>query len=256
MAVAPAAAGTTALKEGLSVMSDPSGPGRYRIGRLREIALLTLVLSVGVVGFEFLVHVAAAHASGGAGHGIRDIVISLPMAIAAVCLGLWLARRLGYDRPGPLAAFNKAAVVSLVFGVALIPSVGIHSVVDSFFGDGASAVDPLTGLTITSETDGTVWGLVQHGFHDALVGQAVGLPLLFVTLLVLGGLAAARAVRREPKPPLIVRWRGLSRIAYLAVAAATLGYAFGGPASGVAYASPSALTSSSTTSNTTTSSGG
>src|SRR5215472_17563339 len=228
-------------------MADRSGPGRFRFKRLREIALLTLVLSVGVVGFEFLVHVAAAHASGGAGHGIRDIVISLPMALAAVCLGLWLARKLGYDRPGALAAFNKAAVVSLVFGVALIPSVGIHSAVDSFFGDGATAVDPLTGLTITSETDGTVWALVQHGFHDALIGQAIGLPLLFLALLALGGLAASRARRREPKPPLMVRWRGLSRITYLAVVAATLGYAFGGPASGVPFASPSALTSSSTT---------
>src|SRR5215472_11790181 len=237
-------------------MSDRSGPGRSRFRRFREIVLLTLVLSVGVVGFEFLVHVAASHATGGAGHGLRDIVISLPMALAAVCLGLWLARKLGYDRPGRLAAFDKAAVVSMVFGVALIPSLGIHSVVDSLFGDGATAVDPLTGLTITSEADGTAWGLVQHGFHDAVIGQAIGLPLLFAALLALGGLAASRAVRREPKPPLIVRWRGLSRIAYLAVAAATLGYAFGGPASGVAYASPSALASSSSTSNTTTSGSG
>jgi hypothetical protein len=90
-------------------MSDRSGLSRFRFRRFREIALLTLVLSVGVVGFEFLVHVAAAHATGGAGHGIRDIVISLPMALGAVLVGLWLVRRLGYDRPGPLAAFNKAA---------------------------------------------------------------------------------------------------------------------------------------------------
>src|SRR5215472_7797162 len=130
-------------------MSDPSGPGRYRFGRLREIVLLTLVLGVGVVGFEFLVHVASAHATGGAGHGIRDIVISLPMAVSAVCVGLWLGRRLGYQRAGPVAALNRSAIVSLVFGVALIPCVGIHSAVDSFFGDGATHIDPLTGLSIT-----------------------------------------------------------------------------------------------------------
>jgi len=29
---------------------------------------------------------------------------------------------------------------------------------------------------------------VQHGVHDALIGQAVGLPLLFATLLLFGGL--------------------------------------------------------------------
>jgi manganese oxidase len=231
-------------------MSDPSGPGRYRFGRLREIVLLTLVLSVGVVGFEFLVHVVSAHATGGAGHGIRDVVISLPMAVTAVCLGLWLARRLGYERPGPLAAFNRSAVVSLVFGVALIPSVGIHSAVDSFLGDGATAVDPLTGLTITSEANGSLWGLVQHGVHDALIGQAVGLPLLFLALLVLGGLQARR---RAPRPPFLLRWRGLPRLAYGAVAVATIGYAFGGPASGVAFVggvvTASADTTSSTSSN-------
>ena len=55
-------------------MSDPSGRGRCCIGRLREIVLLTLVLSVGVVGFEFLVHVASAHATGGAGHGLDERV--------------------------------------------------------------------------------------------------------------------------------------------------------------------------------------
>src|SRR5262245_44990511 len=215
-------------------MSDPSGEGRYRLRRLREIVLLTLVLSVGVVGFEFLVHVAAAHATGGAGHGIRDVVISLPMALAAVCAGLWLARRLGYERAGPLAAFSKAAVVSLVFGVALIPSVGIHSAVDSFFGDGETAIDPLTGLTITSEANGSLWGLVQHGVHDSVIGQAVGLPLLFLTLLALGGLGARR--RRERRLPLVMRWRGLPRFAYLAVGAATIGYALGGPVSGLSGA--------------------
>ena len=228
-------------------MSDPSGPGRYRIGRLLEIVLLTLVLSVGVVGFEFLVHLASAHANGGAGHGLRDVVISLPMAVAAVCGGLWLARRLGWERAGPLAALNRSAIVSLVFGVALIPSVGIHGAVDSFFGDGATAIDPLTGLTITSEADGSLWGLVQHGVHDALIGQAIGLPLLFLALLLLGRQTARR---RAARPPVLLRWRTLPRLTYTAAALATLGYAFGGPAGGVALAGnvPGASSATSTSS--------
>jgi len=226
-------------------MSNPSGPARYRWGRPVEIVLLSLVLSVGVVGFEFLVHVVSAHATGGAGHGVRDIVISVPMAVTAVCGGLWLGRRLGYERAGPAAALNRAAIVSLVFGVLLIPSVGIHSAVDSFFGDASTAVDPLSGLSITSESNGSIGGLVQHGFHDALMGQAVGLPMLFLTLVLLGALAVKR--RREPRAPISTRWRRPIRLAHAAVALAVIGYAFGGPASGVvALASNSAPVGSST----------
>src|SRR5215472_8934854 len=227
-------------------MSNPSGLGRYRPGRLGEIIALSLVLSVGVVGFEFLVHVVSAHAAGGTGHALRDVVISVPMAVTAVCLGLWLSRRLGYERAGPVAALNRSAVVSLVFAVLLIPSVGIHSAVDAFFGDAATSFDPLTGLAITSESNGSVWGLAQHGFHDALMGQAVGLPLVFLTLLLLGALASRR---REPRPGLVVRWRALPRLTYMAVALATIGYAFGGPASGVvALASGTRTSASATTS--------
>jgi manganese oxidase len=225
-------------------MSDRSGTDRIRLGRLREIALLSLVLSVGVVGFEFLVHVASAHATSGAGHAVRDIVISTPMAVAAVCVGLWLGRKLGYERAGPIAALNRSAVVSLVFGVLLIPSVGIHGAIDSLLGDGATAVDPLTGLAITAEQNGTLSGLVQHGFHDALMGQAVGLPMLFLATLLLG---RSRARRRDQRPPLVLRWKALPRLTYSAIALATIGYAFGGPASGVAVAS-SATTAWSTSS--------
>ena len=219
-------------------MSDHSGSGRYRIGRIREIVVLSLVLSVGVVGFEFLVHVVSAHATGGVGHGLRDIVISLPMAVAAVGIGLWLGRRLGYQGTGALAALNRSAIVSVVFGVALIPSVGIHGSIDSFFGDGGvDSGDHLTGLSSASEyhliqtltatggrasSNGSVWGLVQddlnHGFHDALMGLAVGLPLLFVAFLLLDRLQARR---REP-PPRVIERRRLPRVAYVAAAVATI----------------------------------
>ncbi len=225
-------------------MSDPSGHGRSGSRRLGDIVLLSLVLSVGVVGFEYLVHVASGHVTGGAGHAVRDIVIATPMAIAAVCLGFWLSGKLGYERAGPVAVLNRSAIVSLVFAVLLIPGVGIHGAIDSFFGDGTTAIDPLTGLAITAESNGTLSGLLQHGFHDALMGQAVGLPMLFLAMLLL---AAHRDRRPELRPRMIEgwqRWRGLPRLAYLAVAVATLGYAFGGPASGVtAFASAGVQTS-------------
>jgi manganese oxidase len=222
-------------------MSDTSGLARGRIVRIWEIGLLSLVLSVGVVGFEFAVHVASAHATGGAGHGARDVLISIPMAVTAVCIGLWFCGKLGYGRSGPRAALNRSAVVSLVFGVLIIPSVGIHGAVDAFFGDGATVVDPQSGLAITAEGGGSLTSLALHGLHDALMGQALSLPLLFVALLLLGGIGT----RRRQARPLLVRSRSLSRFAHAAVALATIGYAFGGPASGVAFAGDRLQTSAS-----------
>lgn len=125
-------------------MVDPPGHANNRPRRLGEIALLSLVLCVGVVGFEFVVHAAGGHAAGGLAHGMRDIVIAIPMSVTAVTLGLWLARKLGISGPGPAVALNQAAIVSLVFTLLLIPSVGIHQAIDSLLDGG------LAGLALHS----------------------------------------------------------------------------------------------------------
>src|SRR5262250_3936094 len=79
--------------------------------------MLSLALSVGVV--FFLSQVSAA---GGAYHGARGILIAAPAAVIAVFLGLRLTSRMGLAGPGPAAALNKAAVVSVIFTALLIPA--------------------------------------------------------------------------------------------------------------------------------------
>lgn len=161
-----------------------------------ELLVLSLVLSIGVVGWNYLVHlwIGAADHQGLAAvdHGVRDAVLSLPMAFAAVGAGQWLARRLGLTGTGPLHALNRASVISLVFAVLLIPSVSFHHVIDGYL-DGAA---PHTGGGLEHDTSPA--GLVLHGVREAMIGQAVGLPLLFAAIALLsGGMAARRTKSAE-----------------------------------------------------------
>lgn len=217
-------------------------------GRRKEIIALALLLSVGVVGFEFLVHSIFAHAGGGFKHAERDILISLPVAFAAAWLGLRIASLMGLDRPGPVPALNKAAVVSLIFMVLLIPSAGVHEVIDRFF-DGSSAIAASHGDADALLAGPGFIGQLLHGLTDALIAQAVALPMLFAALLLLGRPRARSGA-------------GLRRFAFGRVGAwpfvcATMSMAFvgymAGPASGQAFASaslPMALATTNTTTGT------
>jgi FtsP/CotA-like multicopper oxidase with cupredoxin domain len=206
-------------------------------------------MGIGVVGFEFGAHVLSGHAQGGLAHALRDVVIALPMAVVAVSLGLWIAGRLGIQGSGAAAALNRAAVVSLVFTVLLIPSVPVHQVIDSWFGGINPAIaDPTTGLAIGG-TDSSAAGLASHGVLDALMGQAVGLPLAFLTMLMLG---AVQARRRAPRPPrdIVVGWRPRRpRLAFMGVGVVTLAYCFAGPSAGMLVTASANSTANTGTSN-------
>src|SRR5215472_8965964 len=95
-------------------MLTPTDVARHR-SRWRGELTLALVLSVGVVGFLSLVNTIFGQVPGGTGSGPRGILVAAPVALVAVFFGLRLASRMGLDRPGPAAALNKAAVVSLIF---------------------------------------------------------------------------------------------------------------------------------------------
>jgi hypothetical protein len=76
-------------------------------------------------------------------------------------------------------------------------------------------------------------GQLLHALTDALMGQAVGLPMLFAALLVLG---RYRARHPSGHAGLGSGRAGLARTVYIAVAVGTLGY-FVVPPSGMALAS-------------------
>lgn len=159
----------------------------------QELLVLSLVLGIGVVGWDYLVHlwIGATDDQGLAavGHGVRDAVISLPMAFAAVGAGQWLARRLGLTGTGRSHALNRALVISLIFAVLVIPSVDLHRVIDGYFGEAA----PDTGGGLEHDTSPA--GLMLHGVRDAAIGQAVALPLLLAAIVLLSGRTATRRTK-------------------------------------------------------------
>jgi FtsP/CotA-like multicopper oxidase with cupredoxin domain len=215
-------------------MAKPNAPSRLRSRRRTETILLTLVLSVGVVGFEFVLHVVFAHAEGGLKHATRDILISVPVAVTAVWTGRWLASRFRLDGPRQGTVLSKAALISLVFMVMLIPSAGAHDAIDKFF-DGSSA-----DAAAHSDPDALLAGpgligQLLHGLTDALLGQAVGLPMLIAALLFL----KHRSVERRPRSfRRTLRSSGMVRVGHVtAVTALVAGFVTMSPAGGAAFAS-------------------
>ncbi|HVB45130.1 MAG TPA: multicopper oxidase domain-containing protein, partial [Streptosporangiaceae bacterium] len=187
------------------------------------------MLSVGVVGFEFLVNVFFSNPAGGISYGARDILIAAPAAVIAVGLGLKLASRMGLDRPGPAAALNKAAIISLIFTALLVPTVLLMP------SAGAATGGALAGAGVA--------GQLMHGLTGALLGQMVALPLLFVASLVLSGMQARRGLAPLAS---VSGPSALSRLARIAVSVAMAGY-FASSGMGMAFAGTNATATTSST---------
>jgi len=183
--------------------------------------LLAGVLTLGVTGWEHLFHAAHLGLAGSAGdhlaHVLRDGALAFPIGLVAVVATRLLARMpclRGGGRGGDLLL--RAALLSLVFGALLIPSVGLHGVADSFLdpdgGADANALghDPL-------EADATFAGLALHGIRDALLGQLAAFPLALAGFK-LEELAQARPRRGLLASPLRVRRLALAGAGALAAA--------------------------------------
>jgi hypothetical protein len=216
----------------------------HQPGRRGEIILLSVVLSVSI-GLEFLTRVIFAQAQGGLGLAARDMLITAPVTVAAAWLGLRLASRMSLDKPGPAAALNKAAVVSLIFMVLLIPWALVHGAIDRAIDGSTAAATAQAGQDALVAGTGLISQLLR-GLTGALLSQAAGLPMLFAALLLLG---FVRARRRSWRPGLLVSMTRLPRVLYVGFAAVLIGALVGpgsaamaGTASGTTIA-PAASTS-------------
>lgn len=192
---------------------------RYR-SRWRGALTLALVLSAGVVGSLTLVNKIFGQGIGGSGEGAQGIAMTALAAIVAVFLGLRLTSRMDEDHPGAATTLNKAAVISLIFTMLMTA---------------AALVVPSTGTALASSALGAgpgIGGQLLNGLAGALLGQTVGLPLLFVTLVVLNNLQAADSPLQPGVP---TRRTRLPRFAYILSALALLGVY--GTTSGVSLAS-------------------
>jgi FtsP/CotA-like multicopper oxidase with cupredoxin domain len=177
------------------------------------------VLSAGVVGFQLFIDAMFGRAGGGLAHAPRDMLLSVPAALAAAGLGLRLAPRPGPDRGSLSVALNRAALVSLTFMVLFVPT----ALLGRFFAGATTTVIP--GLLPAPASPGLA-AQALHSAGDALLGQLAGLPLLLAASLLLG--RSRPAARR-------VGLRRASRLVSVVASLAAVGY-FAGPGATVAGA--------------------
>jgi DNA-binding beta-propeller fold protein YncE/plastocyanin len=162
--------------------------GRAGIRRIRDLLLPALVLAFGVVGWSHLYHAVvlgyADTAAGHTAHVLRDGLLAVPVALAALAGGLWLTRR------RPLVV--QAAAVAAVLGLLLVPATGLHDQIDARLA-AAGQHHPIDAAMAPAGQDHDAGGLLsqlEHGGRHALLVQMVALPL---ALLMLG-----RRGRRRP----------------------------------------------------------
>jgi DNA-binding beta-propeller fold protein YncE len=103
-------------------------------------------------------------------------VLALPIALVAVAAGLRLGRRFG--------TLGRAALVSAIYGLLLVPSVRLHDVIDSGLSaesgnehhhEAQGGVEAATGVV----------GTLVHGLRDAAVGELAAVPLMLFGLFLL-----------------------------------------------------------------------
>jgi DNA-binding beta-propeller fold protein YncE len=181
----------------------------------RDVFLLASLLAFGVIAWEhtyhsFVLGVADEHGAGDhLGHAVRDALLAFPIAVAAVAAGLRLGRR--------FAPTVRAALVSAVFGLLLVPSVRLHDVIDdALSGEAALEHHHHHAAHGGLEASTGLFGSLLHGLRDAAVGELAAVPLMLFGLLLL-----ERSTRgRRP-----ARW---SRTVVVAATVAVAAFAFGG----------------------------
>lgn len=169
----------------------------------RETVVLGSVLAAFVVAWQQWVHVAVFdvhdHDDAFVVHWLRDALLALPPAVLAVAAGVVITGRLTRRRPELDPLLARAGVTALVFALALVPSVAVHTAVDDALGGsgGLGSIRPAPGAGYLLADDGGLEaatgfsGQVAHGARDA----AVAMPIAAMVLVV--ALAAPRLWSRD-----------------------------------------------------------
>jgi plastocyanin/DNA-binding beta-propeller fold protein YncE len=158
--------------------SGGRGPGLY-LGR--DSLLLASLLAFGVIGWEHAYHsvvldVGHESAAGHLLHVVRDGLLAFPLALVAGVGGRWLGRRLDL--------FARAVIVSIGFGLLLVPSVGVHNATDAALSGEHGAVPHGHAAAGGLEASTGFGGLLLHGLRDAALGQLAALPLMLLGLVL------------------------------------------------------------------------
>ncbi|GEM_PF-911440 len=149
----------------------------------REWLIAGLILAFSVVVWQQWLHTAFAVRtdvpfSQHLPHLLRDGALALPLALVAVRVGSNIAGALRVQ--GPLATWTRAAVITEIFLLMMIPAIPLHGTIDAALGAGIA-------------DDG---GVLMHALTEAVVGHVIALPLLALTFAVANG--AVRGVKLSP----------------------------------------------------------
>jgi hypothetical protein len=153
---------------------------RHRIGAggLGMAAMLSLgvaawshgLRAVGLIGGDIWV--------GGFAHTFRDGLLAFPFAVIAVAVGIRSVRRRQTGAASAYGLLCRAALVTLVFALLLVPAAGLHHLVDRAL-DGAAHAHAYHGqvrAAVVVRFQGLSPAL-QQGLRDAFLASVVGLPL-------------------------------------------------------------------------------
>ena len=192
---------------------DPSGSSTSP-GVLGLAAVVTLGVIPWLYGVHAIVLAEANTWAGHVAHALRDSLLAFPLAVLAVGAARWPANRWGLGQDSVQDRLGQAALISLMFALLLVPSVGAHEFLDRWL-DGGSPGQAFHGhgLRVGLERATDVVGLTLHGFRDALVGLAAAFPVT-----ILGLASGQRGRRREVKALRSTVWAAPARLVVPAVA--------------------------------------
>jgi hypothetical protein len=150
--------------------------------------LVALVIVFPVIGLEQILHTSIfalrAQPVYEALHWLSDSLLAVPLAVAAVWAGHWLAARFRIGATTPSDIFTRACLIALLLALLLVPGEALHEQADRLTHTHAAlGFHSHTPTTVGVPTGPlAIAGQALHGLTDGLEGQAVGLPLAFVAL--------------------------------------------------------------------------
>jgi len=107
---------------------DPEAVNNRAETRTPQLAAL---LSLGVISCLYVlraVGVVSTSWAASLGHLLSDVLLTFPLAFAAVTVGQWLARRLGIAEGSASGLFARAALIAGIFALFLAAASGPHQV--------------------------------------------------------------------------------------------------------------------------------
>jgi hypothetical protein len=160
--------------------------------------VLPVLLAFGVIGWEQLQHTTP----GGGGlpayqvfHWFSDSLLALPLAYAAVWIGERLARQQRLRDRTVMDHVGRAALLVLVYAALLVPGAALHELADGLTQAHAAigVHSHLATPALDLQSPAGIVTFAVHALSDGLIGQVVGFPIAFATLIFSARRRPARA---------------------------------------------------------------